>query len=233
MCKGLVLNLGGIFMLLIRPRLAGLHDLLPCLSCGWWHPGVIPLDGIHLDLLGEVASEKCRVDYKALYERRRTETYDSPVNMVFATGALRLPAIAHVLAPARQDEVVLSAEVLVTARHGYATVLGGGKVENGVLVVGEDGNGVAEEAEAGDASVRVHVEADVGVALLGGPGQLPGEALRGPALAHAEDGLPAAAGALPGKDLSVVEAEATLDGDEGRVVAGEEGRVNLDAVDGA
>lgn len=233
MCKGLVLNLGSKFVLLVWPSLAGLHDLLPCLSRGRGLSGVLPLNSVHPHLLRKVASEESSVDDKPLDERRRTEADDSPVDMVLPTGALRLPTIAHVLTPARQDEVVLGAEVLVTARDGDASVLGGSEVQDGVPVVGEDWDGVAEEAEAGDAAVRVHVEADVGVALARGPGQLPGEALRGPALAHAEDGLPRAARPLPGEDLGVVEAEAPLDRDEGSMVAGEVGRVDLDAVHGA
>lgn len=233
MCEGPILDLGGILVLLIRPSLAGLHNLLPCLGRRRGLSAVVPCDRVHLDLLREVAPEVSRVDDKTLYKCWCTKADNSPVDMVLPTGALRLPAIAHVLAPARQDEVVLGTKVLVAARHGDAAVLGGSEVEDRVPVIGEDGDGVAEEPEAGDAAVRVHVEADVRVALRSGPGQLPGKALRGPALLHAEDGLPAAARALPGEHLGVIGAEAALNRDERRVVAREVGRVDLDAVDGA
>lgn len=250
MGEGRVGHGGRELVLLIRPRLArgdqldptgrGVGGRLCPLAAGGGGSGV-PRDSVHLDLLRVVPAEVGRVDEEALDEAGGAEADDGPVDVAPDTGAGRLPAVAHVLAAAGEEEVVLGAKVLVAAGDGDAAVLGGGEVEDGGGIGGEDGHGVAEEAEARDAAVGVHVEADVGVALLLLLlllllVQPPAEALRGPALAHAEDGLPATAAAAPGQDLvvgAVVRGEAALDGDVGGVVAAEEGGVDLDAGDGA
>ena len=71
------------------------------------------------------------------------------------------------------------------------------KVEDSFLVLREDGHGVSEEAEASDAAIGVHVQADVCVLLLGGVVEFPPEPLRWATLLNAEDGLPTPAVAFP------------------------------------
>lgn len=230
--KALVLHGARSLVLLIRPALDGFEDLDPPLRVRPRLPFALPVNGVDLGLLGEVAAEVRRVDDEALDERRRAQADDRPVDVVLAPGPRRLPAVSHVLAAARQDQVVLGAEVLVAAGDGHATVLCGRQVEDGLLVLGENRDRVAEQPEPRDTAVRVHVEPHVRVLLGRGFIEFPTEALLGPALVDAQDGLPFAPAALPGQDLIVVLAEAPLDGDGRRVVAGEVRRVDLDASDG-
>lgn len=154
--------------------------------------------------------------------------------MALFARTLRLPPVAHVFAAAGKDEVVLCAKVLVTTGHGDAAILRRGKVKHHSRIGGENGHGVAKEAETGDTAIGIHVETHVRIALRGWRRKFPAEALGGPAFLDAEDGLPLSLGALPGEDFVVaIGAEDALDGDVWSVVAAEEGGVDLDACYGA
>lgn len=245
MRERLVLYLAHKLVLGIGTRLAPLHHFLPrrCV-CGRLARLLLgPVNGSDLDALRVIAAEMRRVHDDLVHEAGRAQADNHPVHVALFARPLRLPAVAHVLAAPRQDEVVLGAKVLVAARHGHAAVLRRGQVQDGVGVRGQDGHGVAKEPEAGDAAVWVHVEADVRVARAarrvgggGGGGEFPGKALRRPAWLDAQDRLPGAAAALPGQHAGVgvgIGLETALDRDKGRVVAAEKGRVDLDAFDGA
>ena len=187
----------------------------------------------HLHLLREIAPKVRRVDDHVVDLAARAQLHDRPVD-VLAARALRLPPVAHVLPAAREEEVVLCAEVLVGAGDCDAAHDGGAELEDGVCGRGEHGDGEAEEAEARDAAVGVHEEADVGVCLLCDAGEGPGVALRGSALLLVEDGFPAGEIVLlHGLLVRRRRYEAALHRDLGRVVPVEEGGVDFYAGDAA
>jgi len=119
----------------------------------------------HLHFLREVSTEVCSVDNELLDHTGRAELDNRPVD-VLAARALRFPTVAHVDAAAGQQQVRDAAEVLVGALDGYAAVDGGREVEDCAGVLREHRDDGAEEAEACDAAVGEHLQADVCVCFV-------------------------------------------------------------------
>ena len=178
----------------------------------------------HLHLLREVAPEVRSVDDNVVNLTRRAETHSRPVH-VLAARALRLPSIAHILPPARQQEVILCAKVLVRAGRRHAAHDRRAELKDGRCILREDRHGVAVESEARNAAVRVHQQADMGVRLVGNLVEQPAVPLARPALLLAQDRFPPAEPVL--LDLVVRVGECAFDSDFGRVVAVEECRVDF------
>jgi hypothetical protein len=121
--------------------------------------------------------------------------------------------------------------VLVGAFDGYAAVDGGREVEDRAGVLRQHGDDGAEEAEARDAAVGEHLQADVCVCFICVAGQDPAVSLARPAFLLGQDSFPAGEVLALDLLLFVVGREAALDRDFGGLVAVEEGRVDFDAGD--
>lgn len=111
---------------------------------------------LHLNRFGEIAAEMGRVDHDPTDGSASAQTHQHPVVMPGLPAAFRFPAVAHVVAAARQEQVGAGAEMLVAARHGHAAHDGRAQFHLDVAAGGEHGKGLAVEAKPRDAAVREH-----------------------------------------------------------------------------
>jgi hypothetical protein len=197
-------------MLSIRPGLARPDQLLLSLSPGPRYPPHCHSISSTAALCGDLHAMR-RVDHELLYLPWGAELDDGPVHMALCTRSGGLPSVAHVLASAREEKFALCTEVPIASGDGHCAILHGGEVEYRGLVLRKDGNGVTEQAEAGDTSIGVHVQPHVHVLLLGRLVELPSEPLRGSTLLHLEKHLPATLLTLLRCNLVIVLAETPLD----------------------
>jgi hypothetical protein len=172
----------------------------------------------NLHLLREISPKVCSVDDELLNNTGRTELNNRPVNVLTAR-ALSFPAVTHVDSTTRQEQVRDAAEVLVGAFDGYAAVDGGREVEDRACVLRQHGDDGAEEAEARDAAVGEHLQADVCVCFICVAGQDPAVSLARPAFLLGQDSFPAGEVLALDLLLFVVGREAALDRDFGGLVA--------------
>jgi len=154
-------------VLLVRAALDRFDDLGPSLCIGTRLSIALPVESFQLYLLWEISAEVGSIDDEVLDQTRCSESDDCPVDMTLDSGSCSLPPVAHILASSWVDEVIFGSKVLVAARDGNSSVLGCCEIKDGILVVWEDRHGMAKETEPGNASIRVHVQSDMCVLLLG------------------------------------------------------------------
>lgn len=225
------LQLSFVLSLLIRPTPLRFQHLNPSRIFMRRLLALVELPRKHLHLLREISPEVRRVDDDVVDLALRTELDNRPVNVLSAR-ALRFPAVAHVLAAAREEEIVLCAEVLVGARYGDAAHDGGAELEDGVRRGREHGHCDAVQAEPRDASIRVHEQTDVRVRLVCDLLQQPAMPLTGAALLLRQYRLPPLEVlALDLLLVCLIRNKAALDRDLRRVIPVEEGSIDFHAGD--
>lgn len=184
---------------------------------------ILSVDGLDVDLLGEVTTEVHGVDNNLLDVGLSAQADNDPV-VVVTTRTGGLPTVTHVHTTARQQDVGGGREVLVGAVDSDTTVADSSGVNDGTLS-GLGGDDLTVATETGNTTVGVHSEANVGVVLLGQTGVTDEEELLvGTSLDLVDNRLPLL-------DLVTVEVLASLNGDLGGAVTLEVVSVNLNTND--
>ena len=181
-----------------------------------------------------IAFEVERVDDCALDRPLGRELDDDPVRPL-AAGALGLPAVTHVHAAARHDEIMTRAEELVITSNDEPSVLRSGEVDElGARELSRPasaGHDVTVDAQACDAAIWVNVESQMGETLRDVDGE---EVLAVALQVHArKDRRPLnfIGGEL--RDVGVAVDARALDRARFRVIAFEERRVDDEPADDA
>lgn len=180
--------------------------------------------------LGGVTHVVSSVDLKVGDVTRLTELDGGKVNVAGRAGALGLPAVRHIVATAGEEHVGGVTVVCVGQVSDDRSSSGRGQVVDLVLVLGVDLVDVSVDTETGNTTIGVHAEANVGIGLGGGLLELEAVAGVGVKGDLGQDGGPGDLGPLlvgAGSSLGRGGLGVTLDGDEGGVVAGEVGGIDL------
>ncbi len=102
-----------------------------------------------------------RIDFDALDDAVGCELDDTPVIM-FATAAARFPSIVHSRGAAGENQIVAGAEKHVAGFDDAAAIFYGSQIDE---IAKCFRNNFAVDAQAGDASVGINMEAQMGVAI--------------------------------------------------------------------
>src|ERR1700733_6787633 len=153
--------------------------------------------------------------------------------MILSPRSRGLPSVAHILSTSWKNQIRYSSEMLIVARDSNSSVLGCSKIKNCILIFWEDRNCLSEQPESRNATIRVHIQPDMGICLLSWYSQLPAKSLRGAALLNSKKRLPLTSFSFPTSHFFIVQAKHTFNGDCWRVITREERRIYFNALNDA